>query len=340
MCRPTNNSTKQHRRVSLEDVRTDPCINVQKDALHQECTVSTASTSSSEDTVNIPSQHYPVTGRYSDVNADYAVSNIVFGSGHYGTVRQCIHRATGQTFAVKSIQKFNIRRIDHLQREIHLLFKMNHENITNMIDCYEDEKYIHIVTEEYTGGELFDKIVENTTNNGCLSEAESAKIIEQLLKAVSYLHENDCVHRDIKPENILFESRNENSSIRLIDFGLSRIHSEGEEMMSNPVGTAYYMSPELLKGKYDRTTDMWSIGVVAYILLCGYPPFNGNSDAEIAAAIRRGHYTFVDGWGGKSVEALDFIKCLLKRDPRKRHTAKDALKHPWFKLFSETPMEF
>jgi serine/threonine protein kinase len=340
MCRPNNNSTKKQRRVSMEDLaHADRYIN-QKVALHQECqTASTTSTSFSEDSLSISSHHYPVTGRYSDINVDYSISTLVFGSGHFGTVRQAIHRATGQTYAVKSIEKSKVGRTDDLQREIQLLSMMNHENVMNMVDCYEDENYVHIVTEEYTGGELFDKIIDNTSSNGCLSETEAARIIEQLLKAVSYLHDMDVCHRDIKPENILFESKDAHSSIRLIDFGLSRTHSMGDEMMSNPVGTAYYMSPELLKGQYDRATDMWSVGVVAYILLCGYPPFNGDTDGDIVSAIRRGHYTFVDGWDGKSVEALDFIKCLLRRDPRRRYTAKDALKHPWLKNASVTPME-
>ena len=339
MCRPSNNSTKQHRRLSLVDMdHADQYINDQKTALHKERTVSTTATSFSDD-FSISTQNCPVTGRYSDINVDYSVTNLVFGSGHYGTVRQCIQRATGRTYAVKSIEKTRVSRMGDLQREIQLLSMVNHENIINMIDCYEDENHIHIVTETYTGGELFDTIIDNTNNDGCLSESKAARIIEQLLKAVSYLHENDVCHRDIKPENLLFESKLENSAIRLIDFGLSRTHSEGEEMMTNPVGTCYYMSPELLKGSYDKSTDMWSVGVVAYILLCGYPPFNGNSDAEIVAAIRRGHYTFEDGWAGKSSEALDFIKCLLRRDPRRRYSAKQALNHPWLQNASVTSME-
>lgn len=208
-----------------------------------------------------------------------------------------------------------------------------------MVDCYEDDEYIHIVAERYTGGELFDKIIDNTTMDGCLPEAEAATIIKQLLQAVSYLHSNDIVHRDIKPENILFESGAEDSSIRLIDFGLSRTHSKGEAMMTNGVGTCYYMSPELLKGKYDRATDIWSVGVIAYILLCGYPPFNGDDDSEIVEAIRRGHYTFVDGWEGVSILAVDFVKSLLRRDPRRRFTAEEALMHPWLKSISVAATE-
>jgi serine/threonine protein kinase len=324
MCKPAN-STKSHRCVSLETnitLHSERDMRHQKVALHQQNTTSTTSTSTS-DTL------FSVLGHYSDITVDYSVSNVVFGSGHYGTVRQCIHRATGQSYAVKTIEKAKLNRVDHLQREVKLLSVIRHENIMKMVDCYEDEDYVHIVTEKYTGGELFDKIIDNTTRDGCLSETEAARIIEQLLRAVSYLHENNIVHRDIKPENVLFESEDVDSSIRLIDFGLSRTHSQNDEAMSSPVGTCYYMSPELLKGQYNRSTDIWSIGVIAYILLCGYPPFNGNDDKEIVSAIHRGNYTFIDGWDGVSVQALDFIKCLMRRDPRRRFTAKEALAHPW-----------
>jgi len=198
-----------------------------------------------------------------------------------------------------------------------------------MVDYYEDEEYVHIITEKYDGGELFNKIIDCANDNGCLSEEKTAGIIKSLLEAVSYLHENDIVHRDIKPENILFESEEENA-IRLIDFGLSRRHEKGEEPMCNPVGTSYYMSPELLNGNYDTSTDMWSVGTVVYILLCGYPPFNGNTDPDIFEKIKKGSLKFpARQWSDKSDEAKDFIKCLLRRDHSKRYTAKAASDHPW-----------
>mmetsp|Transcript_28352 Transcript_28352/g.60865 ORF Transcript_28352/g.60865 Transcript_28352/m.60865 type:complete len:403 (-) Transcript_28352:119-1327(-) len=264
-----------------------------------------------------------------DVFDDYIIFPKIIGTGNYGSVRECIHRITRQTFACKSIDKSKIARLDHLQNEVQLLSEMNHRCIMRMVGCYEDEEYVHIITEKYDGGELFDKIIDCANDNGCLSEEKAAGIIKSLLEAVAYLHENDIVHRDIKPENILFESEEENA-IRLIDFGLSRRHKKGEEPMSNSVGTSYYMSPELLNGNYNKSTDMWSVGTVVYILLCGYPPFNGNADPGIFKKIKEGNLKFpVWHWGDKSDEAKDFIKCLLKRDPRKRYTAKAALDHPW-----------
>ena len=261
---------------------------------------------------------------------NYAVFTEVIGEGAYGKVHECINRHTRRTYACKSMEKSKIHRFDHLRREVDLLSAMDHPNIIKMVGCYEDAEQVHIITEKYDGGELFDKIVENATSDGCLSEQSASRIIKSLLRAIDYLHENNIVHRDIKPENILFESKQDDADIRLIDFGLSRRHVEGEAPMSNPAGTAYYMSPELLKGKYDRSTDIWSIGVVAYILLCGYPPFGGDTDSDIIDSIRRGHFEFLTrAWSDKSDEAKDFIRCLLRRDPRKRFTAKMALLHPW-----------
>lgn len=287
---------------------------------------STASMASMIDTM------CPVTGVYANIAEDYYIFPKVIGKGHYGIVRECIHRSTRQTLAVKSILKCKIGRLDHLQREIHLLANMNHDGIMKMVDCYEDAEYVHIITEKYTGGELFDKIVGHTSSRGCMNERKAAAIIKSLLEAVAYLHDNDVAHRDIKPENILFESDHEDAAVKLIDFGLSRRHEKGEAPMSNPVGTAYYMSPELLKGKYDKQCDLWSIGIVTYILLSGYPPFNGSTDAEIQDSTRKGRLHFAgSAWLTKSDDAMDFVKCLLRRDPRKRFTAKEALMHPWIR---------
>jgi len=186
------------------------------------------------------------------------------GEGAYGKVHECINRHTRCTVACKSMDKSKIHRLDHLRHEVYLLSTMDHPNIIKMVGCYEDAEQVHIITDKYDGGELFDRIVKNATSDGCLAEQSASCIIESLLRAVDYLHESNVVHRDVKPENILSESKREkNAEIRLIDFGLSRRHVDGEAPMSNPVGTAYFMSPELLKGKYDRSADIWSIGIVA-----------------------------------------------------------------------------
>eukprot|EP00584_Thalassiosira_punctigera_P001927 CAMPEP_0172543476 /NCGR_PEP_ID=MMETSP1067-20121228/13864_1 /TAXON_ID=265564 ORGANISM="Thalassiosira punctigera, Strain Tpunct2005C2" /NCGR_SAMPLE_ID=MMETSP1067 /ASSEMBLY_ACC=CAM_ASM_000444 /LENGTH=387 /DNA_ID=CAMNT_0013329901 /DNA_START=82 /DNA_END=1245 /DNA_ORIENTATION=- len=272
----------------------------------------------------------PITGILRDISADYRIFSTVLGKGHYGVVRECIHRSSREIFAVKSVDKSKIRRPDHLRREVDLLYKMNHRGVMRMVEVYEDARYVHIVTERYTGGELFDKIGASTTPEGCLSEQTAAGIIKSLLEAVAYLHDNEIVHRDIKPENILFESTREGSPIKLIDFGLSRRHKRDDAPMNNPVGTAYYMAPELLEGRYDKACDVWSVGTIAYIMLCGYPPFNGETDPDIFDAIQRGHYHFPDpAWASKSDGAKKFVNYLMMRDPRRRPAAREALEHTW-----------
>ena len=286
----------------------------------------------------------PVTGILRDITAEYNIHRTVLGKGHYGMVRECTHRTKSPTriLAVKSVDKSKIKRLDHLRREVYLLYKMDHEGIMKMIDCYEDPKYVHIITERCTGGELFDKISELTTPSGCFTEEKTAKIIQQLLQSVAYLHANDIVHRDIKPENILLESNDEcddtDDRIKLIDFGLSRRHKSSEAPMNNPVGTAYYMAPELLLNNYDKACDVWSIGTIVYILLCGYPPFNGDTDPDIFDAIKLGKFAFPkQAWSSKSHDVKDFIKCLLKMDPKKRLTAREALDHPWIRKHCCSP---
>lgn len=299
-----------------------------------EPTVARVSTSPSSDFSS--EKNYPVTGHYSDITMDYKISSVILGSGRYGTVREYTHRSSGQTFAVKSVEKAKVGGLEYLQREVHMLSKVDHENVIKMVDCYEDLQYVHMVTENCTGGDLYDKVISNVTKDGCLPERQAARIIKQILRAVSYLHKNNCIHRDIKPENCLFKTSSEDSSIRLIDFGLSCYHSNEEPNLSARVGSCYYMSPQLLLRDYDRSADLWSVGVIGYILLSGYSPFNGDNDQEVIEAILRCEYTFIHGWDSVSDDALEFIRSLLMKNPRKRLTADEALMHPWLKDVSDT----
>lgn len=280
-----------------------------------------------------------ITGNFSDIRDKYHIDTRVLGRGHYGKVRECINRTTGQRYAVKSIRTSDPRvKPDIIAREIILLQQVEHDSIVKLIDFYEDEKYIHLVTDLCTGGELYDKICENSSNddNGaaCFAEDEAGRILSQVLSAISYLHKNDVVHRDIKPENILFETADEGSPVKLCDFGLARKHYGsgrlGEPVMNEVVGTAYYIAPEVLRKKYTKSCDLWSVGVTAYILLGGYPPFNGSNNAEIYDSVVRGVYHFhSEEWKGVSKDARDFISRLLQKDPRKRMTVDEALNHSW-----------
>jgi len=280
--------------------------------------------------IDIPTRGLIIGDDHSDFFDDYDIYPTILGTGSYGCVRECLHRSTGEKYAVKTIEKSKVDRLDHIQQEIQLLRSIDHPGVMKMVDCYEDEDFVHIVTEKYTGGELFDKIIDHTTEYGCLPEDEAARIIKSLLVSVQYLHSKDIVHRDIKPENVLFDTAEEGSSVKLIDFGLSQRHGLTDSAMQDRVGTLYYMSPDVLRGEYDRSCDLWAIGIVSYILLCGYPPFNGTSDYEVQDAIRRGHLVFEENvWGNLSKCSKDFVNNLLCKDSSKIGTAADALCHPW-----------
>lgn len=271
-----------------------------------------------------------VSGVYSDIFADYDIHPTILGTGNYGCVRECLRKSDGEKYAVKTIDKSKISRRDHIQREIQLLRSIDHHGIMKMVDCYEDEAYFYIVTERYTGGELFDKIVGNTSIAGCLAENKAAKIAKSLLEAVQYLHSKDIVHRDIKPENVLFETKDEGSPVKLIDFGLSRIHGIHDDAMKTRVGTPYYMNQDILRGRYDRSCDIWAVGVLSYILLCGYPPFNGTSDFEIHASVLRGGIEFEkDVWEHLSKHSRDFVSKILCMDLSRISSVEEALQHPW-----------
>lgn len=218
-----------------------------------------------------------------------------------------------------------------LKREIEILRTVDHPNIIRLVDVFEDEKYLHLVQELCTGGELFERIIKKTqSREGHYSEADAARIIRKILSAIEYCHtvHNIC-HRDLKPENFLFLTHDEDAELKIIDFGLSRFEDAGESMRTR-VGTPYYIAPEVLSRNYDKSCDMWSIGVICYILLCGFPPFYGDTDQEIFASVRRGHFDFpLPEWDEISDEAKDFVTCLLRLNPQLRPTVTEALQHPW-----------
>jgi len=266
-----------------------------------------------------------------DIKQRYHISSRVLGTGMHGSVRKCYDRRTGERYAVKSIYKDHVRPAA-LRREILLLREMRHGNIIPLRDIFEDADYIHIVTDLCEGGELFERIIERSrdkTIDGCFAEDEASRIIYQLLTAVRYLHEHGIVHRDIKPENILFNS-SDGYSIKLIDFGLARRWDEGDAPMSTVVGTPYYIDPNVLRKKYTRSCDLWSVGIVAYILIAGYPPFNKRDDSAIHRAVLKGRYRFASkDWKHTTKESRDFVRRLLQTDSVGRMTVDEALAHPW-----------
>ena len=250
------------------------------------------------------------------------------GAGGYARCLLVKNKTTGQLYACKELQKNKLNNVASLKSEIQILIKLDHPNIIKLYEIYENDNYIYLVMELCTGGELFDRIIQKTEQGKQFTEKEVANIFQQMMSAINYCHSNKIVHRDLKPENLLLATQDENSPIKVIDFGMSRIFNN-KQAMFDKVGTAYYISPEVLDGFYDEKCDIWSAGVILYILLCGYPPFNGNDDDEIFESIKKRKFVFPDAeWANISKEAKDLINKMLS-DPLTRLTAEQVLVHPW-----------
>lgn len=214
-----------------------------------------------------------------------------------------------------------------LKNEIAILKDLDHPNIVKMYEFLEDEKRIYIVTEICKGGELFDEIL----NRSKFDESDAAIVMKQLLSAVNYCHSKKIVHRDLKPENILLEQDKDLEKIKIVDFGTSLMYDPSKKL-EEKLGTAYYIAPEVIKKSYNEKCDLWSCGVIMYILISGEPPFNDpRADNEaIMKKVEAGKYDLDHGiWKNVSKEAKDLIKKLLTYDPAERISAEQALKHPW-----------
>jgi len=208
---------------------------------------------------------------------------------------------------------------------------MDHPNIVRLFEVYQDHKRYFIITELCTGGELFDQIIKRPY----YSERDAAIIMKQVLSAVSYCHDLNIVHRDLKPENLLLDSDGPGAIIKVIDFGTSQKY-DPEKKMHQTYGTPYYIAPEILAGEYNEKCDVWSVGVIMYILLCGRPPFDGQTDDEILENVSKGTYkTDSAVWKNVSKEGLDLVQKMLKFDPEKRISSSEALNHPWIKNLTE-----
>jgi len=257
------------------------------------------------------------------------------GSGSFSTVKLAYDRVTENKYAIKIIdkKKFGAKKeeLAMIQTEIEIMRMIEHPNIISLHEVFEDKttKKIYLVMELVTGGELFDRIVEK----GSYSEKDASELISKVISAVRYLHKKGIIHRDLKPENLLYASQEEDAEIKLADFGLSKIVGLDEEaaVTNTTCGTPGYVAPEVLRMKgYDKSVDMWSIGVILYILLCGFPPFYEENTAKLFQTIMDGKYDFPDPeWTNISDSAKDLIQRSLTVDSKKRITADEALEHPW-----------
>ncbi|XP_069693470.1 calcium/calmodulin-dependent protein kinase type 1 isoform X1 [Periplaneta americana] len=272
----------------------------------------------------------------------------LLGTGAFSEVRLAESKEKpGLMFAVKIIDKKALKgKEDSLENEIKVLRRfseptrkneagssgnseetpwLKHPNIVQLLETFEDKHKVYLIMELVTGGELFDRIVEK----GSYTEKDASDLIRQVLEAVDYMHEQGVVHRDLKPENLLYYSHDDDSKIMISDFGLSKMEDSG--IMATACGTPGYVAPEVLAQKpYGKAVDVWSIGVISYILLCGYPPFYDENDANLFAQILKGEFEFDSPyWDDISDSAKDFIRQLMCVDVEKRYTCRQALAHPW-----------
>lgn len=270
----------------------------------------------------------------SDINKEkYRIIKFL-GKGHYGKVYLCQHTETSELVAIKIIKKTKNRIANNrLTSEILCLknLKNKDESIINYINNFENEKNTYIVLEYFDGCELFDEIIRRSK----FTESDAKNLMKSLFTAVNEIHNNGITHTDLKPENILF---NKDKGIKLLDFGLSKfdpLFNKTKELKTykSKDGTPYYIAPEVLGRNYTRTCDIWSCGIIMFILLCGYPPFNSENEDDIVNVIfnPKNNVEFdEDDWDSISTDAIDLIEKCLDRDFVNRISAENVLKHRWF----------
>lgn len=275
----------------------------------------------------------------------YEIYSIIkcLGEGSFGKVFKVKHKYTGDLRAMKVINKYSTslsaEEEAEFLKEIDILKMLDHPNIIKVYEYYNSKRKLFIITELCTGGELFDRITEVKY----FTETVAAHLMKQIFSATAFCHSNNIIHRDLKPENILIENVEERKkdffNIKIIDFGTGEINKH--KMLSEKTGTAYYIAPEVINNCYNEKCDMWSCGVILYILLCGCPPFSADSDEEIFNKIKIGKYQLKGKvWNEISQEAISLISELLTKDINKRLSATQALNHAWFKnMFSDKNKE-
>ncbi len=272
---------------------------------------------------------------YSNLNEIYEVRDVL-GKGKFGLVRLGIHKESGRKVAIKIINKKLVSLLDleQVKTEVEILKIAQHPYIIRLYDVFENEKYIYIIMEHCAGGDLFSYIEKRGFQ---LKETRAAQIIHKLSTAIYYLHQYGIVHRDLKPENILMTNDTEEADIRLLDFGLGKIIGPNE-FCTEPFGTFSYAAPEVLLEKpYNFKADLWTIGIITYLLVAGFLPFDDeNSEKEIARQTVYEPTPFPNSvWKNISSEAKAFVNNLLNKDPNKRMNIKQILEHPWLKKYSQ-----
>jgi len=277
------------------------------------------------------------TARTSQMTQKYKVKEKL-GRGAFATVRRCIRKKDGCEFALKVVRKKGMEEynLKALESETKIMSIVEHPNIVRLYELYNTPNHLHMIIDLLAGGELFDRIVEQ----GTFTEYKSARIVSQIAEALNYLHEKDIVHRDLKPENLLYQyaaddknvNEDDRDIIKLVDFGLAK---QQDKALKTPCGSPAYVAPEVLKRQpYSKEVDWWSLGVILYILLCGFPPFHDeeNDLKKLYKKIKGGQYSFPSPyWDNISSDAKDLVSKLLTVNPKKRANYKEVVSHSWLK---------
>jgi len=255
------------------------------------------------------------------------------GSGHFAKVKTGTNKKTGKRCAIKILKKPSGSKMALVETEVGILKQVRHPYIVQCFDVIETPDKVYFMMELMEGGELFDRIVDK----GHFTEQDAIGVSIKLIDSIKYLHSKGIAHRDLKPENMLMTSGDKDAEVKITDFGLSKFFDEQTKVMQTPCGTPGYIAPEVLRMKgYGKECDVWSLGVIIYILLCGFPPFYADNDAQLYEKIKKGEFEFLRPyWDPISDQAKDLIKRMLTVDPKKRITCDEALQHPWLVEQSE-----
>ena len=253
------------------------------------------------------------------------------GHGAYAHVYRCQNISTGNVYACKKFVKKYIKNKTRFKTELNLLKATDHPNIIKLYETFEDKANVYLIMEECNGGELFERLAMNAKNHKLFTEKDAAKIMKQILEAVNYLHFHGVCHRDLKPENILLSSMDEYSQLKLIDFGLSKVLKTIDSNIKGEVGTLYYMAPEVFLGNYNEKCDVWSCGVILYIILSGNPPFFDTNNEKLKEKICNIEYNFdLPIFSKISEDAKDLLRQIFV-PYESRPTISDILNSTWVK---------